>query len=179
MPEYRRALTKGGTYFFTVVTFQRVPIFADDSKVDFLNECIKETKQNYPFKVNAVVILPDHIHTIWTLPDTDDNFSTRWMLIKKRFSHRYSADYLLVNESRLRKREKGIWQRRFWEHLIRDDEDFRMHCDYIHYNPVKHGLTGSPGLWKHSSFSQFVEKGYYSSGWGTHEPGKLIKINYE
>ena len=167
MPDYRRVFSKGGTYFFTVVTYQRVPLLADDSKVGYLNKCIKDTIREYPFNVDAIVILPDHIHTIWTLPNTDDNFSKRWML------------KLLSTESRLKKREHNVWQRRFWEHLIRDDEDLGVHLDYIHYNPVKHGLVNSPGLWKYSSFNKFVDKGYYPSNWGSNEPEQLREINYE
>ncbi len=180
MPEYRRVFSKGGTYFFTVVTYRRIPVFNEDLKVDYLKKCIKDTMLNHPFNIEAMVILPDHIHTIWTLPDTDGDFSTRWMLIKKRFSIHYpDMNNLSVSESRLEKREHGIWQRRFWEHLIRDDEDFGIHCDYIHYNPVKHGLVNSPGLWKYSSFNQFVKKGYYLADWGTYEPERLQNVNYE
>jgi putative transposase len=180
MPKYTRAFIKGGTYFFTVVTYQRVPLFNDNVKVDYLKNCMKDTMENHPFNIEAIVVLPDHIHTIWTLPDTDDDFSTRWMLIKKRFSIHYSNIYELpVSKSRLKKREHSIWQRRFWEHFIRNDEDFRVYCDYIHYNPIKHGLVSSPGLWEYSSFKQFVNKGYYPSNWGTFEPEKLLNTNYE
>lgn len=180
MPEYRRVFSKGGTYFFTVVNNQRMPLFADDSKIIYLEKCINIIMREYPFNIDAMVILPDHIHTIWTLPETDDDFSVRWMLIKKRFSTQYS-DIIRppITESRMKKREQGIWQRRFWEHLIHDNEDFNIHCDYIHYNPVKHGLVRSPGLWKHSSFNQFFEKGYYQANWGANEPETLQNISYE
>jgi putative transposase len=180
MPEYKRVFSRGGTYFFTVVTYRRIPIFINDSRVNYFKKCIKDTMRRYPFKVEAMVVLPDHIHTIWTLPEKDDDFSTRWMLIKKRFSIHH-ADIIKspVSESRLKKREYGIWQRRFWEHLIRNDEDYALHCDYIHYNPIKHGLVDSPGLWKYSSFNQFVKNGYYPYNWGTVEPEKIHCINYE
>jgi putative transposase len=180
MPNYKRVFVNGGTYFFTVVTYQRVPVFRDDEQTACLKQCIQDVAGLYPFNTEAIVILPDHIHTIWTLPENDADFSKRWMLIKKQFSTHYSGmNKRTVSQSMLKKRERGIWQRRFWEHLIRDEEDFQLHCDYIHYNPVKHGLVSSPGLWKHSSFTQFVAKGYYPPNWGTLEPVKLKEISYE
>jgi putative transposase len=180
MPNYKRVYFKGGTYFFTLVTYQRVPVFSDDEKTAYLKQCTNDIAQLYPFETEAVVILPDHIHTIWTLPENDADFSKRWMLIKKQFSTHYSErNKRPVSQSMFKKREQGIWQRRFWEHLIRDEEDFQLHCDYIHYNPVKHGLVSSPGLWKHSSFTEFVERGYYPLNWGALEPVKLREMNGE
>jgi putative transposase len=180
MPNHKRVFEKGGTYFFTVVTHQRVPLFHDELKIVYLKQCMNDIARLYPFNIEAIVMLPDHIHTIWTLPENDADYSTRWMLIKKQFSTHYSRmNKLPVSESIRKKREQGIWQRRFWEHLIRDEEDFSTHCDYIDYNPVKHGLVGSPGLWKYSSFSRFVEQGYYPSNWGKLEPDKLRNISYE
>jgi putative transposase len=180
MPDYRRAYLKGGTYFFTVVTYKRIPVLKNDSEIHLFNDCLKATMHNYPFRIDAMVILPDHIHTIWTMPDEDDDFSIRWRLIKKRFSRQYlSLNSVLVSESMVKKQEHGIWQRRFWEHLIRNDEDFNVHCDYIHYNPVKHGLVKSPDSWEHTSYHQFISKGLYSPNWGTNEPEKLQKVSYE
>jgi putative transposase len=180
MPDYKRILQKGGTYFFTVVTYQRLPVFQSEAEVDLLKKCIKATMQNYPFEIEATVILPDHIHAIWTLPDEDSDFSTRWRLIKKRFSLQYLHSLTApLSDSRIKKQEQGIWQRRFWEHLIRDDEDFNRHCDYIHYNPVKHGLVESPGLWKHTSYHQFVSKGLYSPDCGRYLPSQIRSMNNE
>jgi putative transposase len=180
MPNYKRAYVNGGIYFFTVVTHHRVPVFCDDEKCAYLKRCFNDIARLYPFDTEAIVVLPDHIHTIWTLPENDDDFSNRWMLVKKQFSTHYSGmNTRLINHSMSKKREQGIWQRRFWEHLIRNEEDFQLHCDYIHYNPVKHGLVSSPGLWEHSSFKQFVKKGYYPSNWGMMEPLKLHNTNYE
>jgi putative transposase len=122
----------------------------------------------HSFRIDAIVILPDHLHTIWNLPEGDSDFSTRWRLIKGAFSrqyHGYRAKDL--PESMLRKNESGIWQRRFWEHSIRNQEDFNRHCDYIHYNPVKHGLVKSPIEWQNSSFKDFVDRGIYPSDWGS------------
>jgi len=180
MPDYRRAFLKGGTYFFTAVTYRRAPIFIDEPEIILLKKCIKMTMQNHPFRIDAIVVLPDHIHTIWTLPDEDVDFSTRWRLIKKRFSLNYlKKDNAQVSASMLKKQERGIWQRRFWEHLIRDDEDFNMHCDYIHYNPVKHGSVDSPDMWKYSSYHDFVKKGYYPSNWGIVKPERLQNVDFE
>ena len=180
MADYRRAFLKGGTFFFTVVTYKRVQIFQYEANITLLKQCFKATMRNYPFRIDAIVVLPDQIHTIWTLPDEDADYSTRWRLIKKRFSLRYFPEKTrLVSESMLKKQERGIWQRRFWEHLIRDDEDFNRHCDYIHYNPVKHGLVQSPEFWKPSSYHDFVKKGYYSQGWGTTATEQIRKLVYE
>jgi putative transposase len=180
MPEYRRAYLKGGTYFFTVVTFKRIPVFRNAPEIQFFNDCIKATMQNYPFRIDAIVILPDHVHTIWTMPEEDSDFSTRWRLIKKRFSRQYSClNPSLISESVVKKQKQSIWQKRFWEHLIRDEEDFNRHCDYIHYNPVKHGLVKSPDTWEYTSYHQFVSKGLYPPNWGISEPEKLQKVSYE
>ncbi len=126
------------------------------------------------------MILPDHLHTIWTLPDDDSEFSTRWKRIKATFSRHYQG-YIIedISESMRRKKEKGIWQRRFWEHMIRDQTDFNRHCDYIHYNPVKHGLVNSPLEWKHSSFRKFVEKGLYPTDWGQSPVKGLLGMDLE
>lgn len=167
MPDYRRALSKGGTFFFTVVTYKRNPIFKEELNIELLRWCFKKTISTHPFTIDAIVILPDHLHTIWTLPDDDNDYSTRWKLIKGAFSRHYSGPVAKgISESMLRKNEKGIWQRRFWEHMIRDDTDFSRHFDYIHYNPVRHGVVTSPIQWKHSSFRNYVEKGVYPSNWG-------------
>ena len=117
-----------------------------------------------PLQIDAIVVLPDHLHTLWRLPEGDCDFSTRWMQIKRCFSTGLIAQK--ISPSKSRKREKGIWQRRFWEHLIRDDEDWRRHMDYIHYNPVKHGLVNAPIAWEYSSFRRYVEAGLYPADWG-------------
>ncbi len=116
-----------------------------------------------PFAIDAIVVLPDHLHTLWRLPDGEQDFSTRWMVIKRQFSAGLPAGP--VNASKRSKREKGVWQRRFWEHCIRDEEDWRRHLDYIHYNPVKHGYVATPREWPYSSFRQAVAKGWYAEHW--------------
>ena len=119
--------------------------------------------------MEAVVILPDHLHTIWSMPEDDSDFSTRWRRIKEEFTKTYLANggmEIQPSESGKKKKERGIWQRRFWEHSIRDEQDFEQHLDYIHYNPVKHGLVKSPHDWPYSSFSKWVKKGVYDEEWG-------------
>ena len=180
MPNYRRYYVKGGTYFFTVVTFQRIPIFKDEGNISLLKECFQDITIDLPFNVDAMVILPDHLHAIWTLPDNDDDYSLRWKRIKASFSSRYkqyAPSHL--SESLINKHEKGIWQRRFWEHFIRDQEDFNIHCNYIRYNPVKHGLVKCPSEWKQSTFKRFIEMGIYNSSWGESPDKKLIRMNLE
>ncbi len=164
MPDYRRLYHNGGTYFFTVVTEHRRSIFRDDAAVSLLNKCLTDVNRSHPFVTEAMVLMPDHLHTIWSLPDGDNDFSTRWSLVKANFSRQFgvkTSEY--VAQTRLRKRERGIWQRRFWEHLVRDQDEFNRLCDYIHYNPVKHGLVRSPAAWKHSTYGRFVRQGLYAN----------------
>lgn len=180
MSDYRRVYLEGGTFFFTVVTHARRPVFQDASAIGLLKESFRYVIHRRRFLVDAMVVLPDHLHCIWTLPPEDGDFSVRWRLLKTYFSGHYKgevADY--VRKSMAAKQEAGIWQRRFWEHSIRDQEDFNRHCDYIHYNPVKHGLVGSPGEWKDSSFGRFVAKGLYPPDWGEDAKKELIEMNLE
>ncbi len=172
---YRRARVEGGTYFFTVVTYNRGKIFNRSENVDLLRLVFRKVIKQYPFKIDAFVLLPDHLHCIWSLPAGDSDFSTRWRLIKNYFSRqKESVGWVeernpiikTTSASRIKKREKSIWQRRFWEHLIRNSEDLRRHVEYIHYNPVKHGLTSAPRDWEYSSFRRYVKKGIYDINWG-------------
>ena len=160
--DYRRHYQPGGTYFFTVVIQQRQPLLI--KHIDHLRAAFRYGLQRYPFTIDAIVILPDHLHTLWRLPEGDHNFSLRWMVIKRKFSAGLSANP--GSPSKQAKREKGIWQRRFWEHCIRDEEDWRRHMDYIHHNPVKHGYCLSPSEWPYSSFQQLVKRGLYRPDWG-------------
>lgn len=168
MPEYRRYYQPGGTFFFTVVTEARAPILCTDRARTLLRSAIHETRDRFPFTVDAFVLLPDHLHTIWTLPEADRDFSKRWSMIKRLFSKAWMSageQTQPVSSSRNRNRRLGVWQRRFWEHLIRDEADFERHCDYIHYNPVKHDRASCPHLWPHSTFHRFVEAGFYELYW--------------
>ena len=170
MSRYRRCYQPGGNYFFTLVTHQRRPIFANPEKIERLKTAINKVKKKYPFSLNAIVVLPDHLHCLWRLPENDKDFSTRWRLIKRYFSMQMNT---LVNH----RKEKEVWQRRFWEHTIRDEDDWQKHMDYIHYNPVKHRLVQTPGDWQHSSFNYWVEKGFYEKNWGLTQPIILVGLN--
>ena len=167
--QYRRAFQPGGTYFFTVVTCNRIPFLSGVAAVERLQASIQYDMRNHPFRIDALVVLPDHLHTIWTLPPDDDNFATRWRLIKSHFTRNTTERPKENTPSRQRKGEQAIWQRRYWEHLIRDAPDFENHVEYIHYNPVKHGLVSAPIDWPHSSFHEFVERGIYPPDWGAGE----------
>ena len=124
--------------------------------------------QQHPFKLDAFVLLPDHLHCIWTLPKDDSNFSTRWRLVKSYFSHRCKNRHQsIISASRGKKKEQALWQRRFWEHLIRDEADLISHVEYIHYNPVKHGLVTAPKDWEYSSFHRYVQVGIYTKSGST------------
>lgn len=149
---YRRAFQPGGSFFFTVVTAHRRPVFASATAVDLLRDAFRAVRQQRPFDIDAIVILPDHLHCIWTLPDGDADFMTRWRLIKTWFSKRSDL--------------KHIWQQRYWEHVLRDARDFARHVEYIHYNPVKHGLVSKVIDWPYSSFHRYVASGWCAADWG-------------
>lgn len=172
MSDYRRAHVPGGYYFFTLVTHKRKPFFAEPEYVDRLREGFKRVMERHPFRIDAVVILPDHLHTIWRLPEGDSGYSLRWRLIKH-----YVASGISVGISQ--RGEKQVWQRRFWEHVVRDESDWRRHVDYVHYNPVKHGLVCRPSDWPYSSFHRAVEKGWYSEDWGSLAPSGIEDMDLE
>jgi putative transposase len=169
MPEYRRSRIEGGAYFFTVVTYHRLPVLATDVARMLLRYAFVDVRERFPFTLDAVCLLPEHIHCIWILPEGDADYSIRWKEIKRLFTKGY-LDQVgpgdSRNPSRLSRGEAAIWQRRFWEHTIRDEEDLNRHRDYIHYNPVKHGLVQAVSAWPWSSFHRYVKLGYYQSGWG-------------
>ena len=144
MPNYRRVKVKGGNYFFTMVTNKRQKIFSSLALRELLLDAFDHVSQFHPFSMEAFCVLPDHIHFLWQMPEDDDNFSMRIAEIKKRFSKTYfdEIDRTISKDTLQTKRgESGIWQRRFWEHYIRDEEDLHNHIDYIHYNPIKHDLV--------------------------------------
>jgi putative transposase len=139
MTAYRRNFVPGGSFFFTVnLADRRLSLLT--AHVELLREAFRETRQRRPFTIDAIVVLPDHIHGVWTMPDGDADFATRWRLIKSMFS-RSLPHSEPVSASRAAKGERGIWQRRYWEHTIRDEDDFARHVDYVHINPLKHGLV--------------------------------------
>lgn len=170
--KYRRVNIPGGTFFFTLVTCQRREVFSTPESVELLRNAFRYTIQRMPFIIVASVILPDHLHFIWELPLDSGDYSTRWRLIKSHFTRHWQArEQISVSVSRRDKGERDVWQRRFWEHYIRDEDDLSRHIEYIHFNPVKHGLVDSPAKWEYSSFLRFVRDGYYPANWG--EDGRV------
>ena len=163
MTDYRRNRVPGGTYFFTVNLLDRHSDLLV-RHIDTLREAVRERRARAPFHIDAWVVLPEHMHCMWTLPPGDTNFSTRWQAIKTAFSKRLPPGEQR-SASRISKGERGIWQRRFWEHTIRDDRDYGIHLDYIHFNPVKHGLVADAAHWPYSSYHRCVAMGFYPSGW--------------
>lgn len=163
MPNYRRVWVPGGTYFFTVNLLERRRTLLTD-RIASLRHAFAQAKAARPFGMHAYVILPDHLHCLWRLPPGDDDIATRWRHIKTTFS-RSLPKVERLSERRRRKSERGIWQRRYWERLMRDESDYRFHFDYIHYNPVKHGHATTPGDWLYSSFRHWLARGVYSAGW--------------
>ncbi len=160
MKAYRRAFQPGGHYFFTLVTHRRTPWLTSDNARLRLRAAFVKVARQRPFTIDAFVLLPDHLHAIWCLPRGDCDFSTRWRLIK----HHVSTG---MPECR--------WQPRFWEHLLRDEDDWRRHVDYIHYNPMKHELAARPGDWPYSTFARAVARGWYDEDWGRSEPADSPK----
>ena len=182
MPHYRRFFLPGGTYFFTLVTYQRRPILCSDFARDMLRAAWLDVQGRFPFTTAAVCLLPDHLHCIWTLPEDDYNYSVRWKEIKRLFSKAYGNKIIEKtprSNSREKRGELSIWQRRFWEHTIRDEADLEKHIEYIHYNPVKHGLVENLADWPWSSFHRYVRSGYYDANWGAVEPGEFPSIGSE
>ena len=173
MAEYRRWFVPGATYFFTVVTHGRQPIFREPSAVRWLGEAMREARRVRPFRTVAAVLLPDHLHCLWALPAGDADFPTRWRRIKQDFTRRRIAagyDPHAVSPARAARGERGVWQRRYWEHLVRDEDDLERHVDYILYNPVKHGLASRPADWPWSSIHRFIHEGRYPSDWCPETP---------
>ena len=165
--KYRRAFIPGGSFFFTVVTEKRRPLLASPESVEVLRSAFRAVRSTRPFEIDAMVVLPDHVHCIWTLPPDDADFATRWRLIKTWFTKHCEPDLRAEpNRARLAKREQTIWQHRYWEHMLRDEQDFARHVEYIHFNPVKHGLVSTAMEWPYSSFRKYVEAGVYPADWG-------------
>ena len=164
---YRRADVKGGTYFFTVNLADRQQTLLVD-EFEKLRLVINNVKKQHPFQLDAMVVLPEHLHAILTLPVDDNDFAKRWMLIKTGFSRQLPKQEL-INDSRKRKGERGIWQRRYWEHVIRDELDFERHVNYIHYNPVKHGYVKRAIDWPNSTIHEYMRKGILDENWAYEE----------
>ncbi|MBI5891779.1 MAG: transposase [Nitrosomonadales bacterium] len=163
MTNYRRSDIAGASFFFTVNLADRSQSLLIEH-IALFRSAFEYARERHPFTVDAIVILPEHIHAIWTLPESDSDFALRWRLIKTMFSRGLPPGEFR-SDSRLSKGERGIWQRRYWEHLIRDEADFVRHVDYIHINPVKHGLVSCVADWPHSSFHRYVRKGLLPMDW--------------
>jgi len=164
MPDYRRAWLPGGTYFFTVNLLRRRGNDLLTRHIDVLRTVVADVQRRHPFVIHGWVVLPDHMHCIIELPPCDADFATRWRLIKMGFSKALPKGERR-SSVRQRRGERGIWQRRYWEHAIRDDEDFRAHMDYVHINPLKHGLVSRVADWPYSTFHRGVAAGVYPVDW--------------
>jgi putative transposase len=175
MPRYVRAYIPGGTFFFTVALLERNRCLLVEH-IGLLRQAFLQVKRLRPFHINAMVVLPDHLHCVWTLPPDDADFSTRWRRIKGLFAQGIQPGERLSERRRV-KSERGIWQRRFWEHTIRDENDFRRHIDYIHFNPVKHRHVTCVADWPHSSFHRYVRAGIYPADWAA--DSAVRQLDYE
>jgi putative transposase len=164
MPNYRRAFIPGGTWFFTVNLLQRHGNDLLVREIDLLRNMVRQVRKRHPFYIDAWVVLPEHLHCVMTLPPGDSDFSLRWRLIKSGFS-RALPKTEHRSEVRNAAGERGIWQRHYWEHLIRDDADYRRHVDYVHVNPLRHGHVRRVRDWPYSTFHQYVEAGVYPVDW--------------
>jgi putative transposase len=163
MPDYRRTYATGACWFFTVNLHNRHQSLLID-EIDLLKCCIRKVQQQRPFTINAWVVLPEHMHCLWTLPAGDTDYAGRWLAIKKAFS-RVLPRTEYRNTSQIHRRERGIWQRRYWEHRIRDEADYWRHFDYIHVNPLKHGWVNRVQDWPYSTFHRYVKVGFYTIDW--------------
>ncbi|MBS4050545.1 MAG: transposase [Methylomonas sp.] len=163
MPNYRRNFVAGGCYFFTVNLLERRRTLLIDH-IDLLRDSVRRVKRLHPFHIDAWVVLPDHMHCIWTLPPDTHDFSLRWRLIKLLFSKQMPKTERL-SATRKRRGERGIWQRRLWEHTITDQYDYNRHVDYIHINPLKHGYVQRICDWPYSSFHRYVSDGVLPLHW--------------
>src|SRR5262245_38041422 len=163
MPNYRRAFIPGDSWFFTINLLDRRQTLLVHH-IELLREAVAATRRSYPFAIDAFVVLPDHLHAIWSLPVDDFDFSTRWRLIKNRFARALPKQERLSAVRRARN-ERGIWQRRFWEHMIRDETDYSRHVEYCYINPLKHDLVARVNDWPFSSFHRDVRAGIFPSDW--------------
>jgi putative transposase len=163
MTNYRRNFVPGGSFFFTLnLADRRLQLLTDN--IALLRAAFRYVRTRHPFVVDAIVVLPDHVHVIWTMPEGDADYASRWRLIKSSFSRALPSGER-VSTSRAKKGERGIWQRRYWEHTLRDESDYARHVDYIHFNPVKHGHVRRVRDWPHSSFHRMVRLGVYPEDW--------------
>ncbi|OIR15386.1 transposase IS200 like protein [mine drainage metagenome] len=172
MADYRRAWCPGGTYFFTVNLLRRQGNDLLIRHIGLLRSVVSSVQQRHPFRIHGWVVLPEHLHCVIELPPNDADFATRWRLIKMGFSKALPRTENLSAIS-IRRGERGIWQRRYWEHLIRDERDYQAHMDYVHINPVKHGVVERVADWPYSTFHRLVEQSIYPANWAGGQEGAL------
>ena len=165
MARFRRVFTPGATWFFTVAAARRRHLLTDLRVISAFGTAMREVRQTLPFSMPAWAILPDHLHVIWTLPENDTDYPRRWSIIKRRTSQLAGLPPMARTCSMVARRESGLWQRRYWEHLIRDTDDLYRHIDYIHFNPVKHGHADAPASWPYSSFARHLRTGTHPPDW--------------
>jgi REP-associated tyrosine transposase len=180
MPNFRRNWVPGGTFFFTVVTAGRAPLFGDSAARSLLGACFRRERISRPFAVDAIVLLPDHLHAIWTLPPGDCDFATRWSAIKSQFTREWLAGGGIeqaVPPGQRAQERRGVWQSRFIEHTIRDEDDLIHPVEYIHFNPIKHGHADCPNQWPWSSFRRFVRLGDYPIDWACSQVGSVPRFD--
>jgi len=173
MSNYRRWYVPGGTYFFTAITYCRRPMLCEPVARSSLHEAIAHVRKDWPFDLVAIVLMPNHFHCVWTLPSGDDRYSVRWKRIKEEFTRRYieaGGREIRPSLSRLKQGERGVWQRRFWEHTVDDEEDLQQCIDYVHWNPKKHGYVTNVVDWPWSTFHRYVTLGEYTPAWGEEDP---------
>lgn len=170
MASYYRNYVEGGTYFFTVVTHHRRPILTSHSSRQLLGEAFRVVRRRWPFSVQAIVLLPDHLHAVWSLPTGDADYPIRWQKIKEHFTKAYLKAVVDVPTRRNGRGERMLWQPRFWEHTCRDERDLKRCVDYVHYNPLKHSHVLRVRDWPWSSFHRYVKLGEYSNSWGAEDP---------
>jgi len=166
MTNYRRNFIPGGSFFLTVNLADRRSGLLTEN-IGLLRSAFRYAQERHIFAIDAIVVLPDHLHTIWSLPEGDSDFALRWRLIRSAFSRELPPSEP-ISESRIAKGERGIWQRRYWEHTLRDESDLECHVDYIHFNPVKHGHVSQVRNWPYSSFHRMVRLGICPEDWAGH-----------
>jgi putative transposase len=163
MTNYRRNFVQGGSYFFTLALAERrSPLLTDE--IDLLRQALRQVKAELPFMLVAMVVLPDHLHAVWMLPPGDADYASRWKRIKALFSRGIPRTEQR-SASRIAKGERGVWQRRYWEHTLRDEADLARHVDYIYFNPIKHAHVKRVSDWPHSTFHRDVRRGLYPADW--------------
>jgi putative transposase len=183
MPNFRRLRDPGGRFFFTVVSDGRAPLLCQPPAPLLLREVVCETRDRWPFELHAMVVLPDHLHAIWTMPEGDSDYSKRWAWLKKEFTKRWLLNggaERVLSRGRIRDGRRGVWQPKFWEHAIRDERDFDRYVEYIHFNPVHHGVAKCPHAWRLSTFDRWVREQSYPADWACScDPQVDVRLDFK